>query len=190
MNLGCKYHPGCCIPDDDIDGAEKKRKTWNEKSEYFKSTGVLHIMRECEWKRQLKYHRSIETKLGRILSYDNETTLLKAIVDNTVFGFLQCDVTTPKHLIQEYQDANFLFPMVIQRMELSVEHLSPYMKKRYEQEKKSPDMTVVQTYNGENQFVMTPIVQLWLKRGMKVSNIKLFVQYEPGAALKPFVQKV
>ena len=147
-------------------------------------------MRGCEWKRQLKNHQSVETKLGRILNWDNESSLLKAIAEGKVFGFLLCDVSTSKEQIEEYKSAGFLFPMVIQRMELSKEHLSPYMKKRYETENKSPDMTVVQTYNGRDQFVMTPMVQLWLKRGMKVSNIKLFVQYQPGAALTPFVQKV
>ena len=147
-------------------------------------------MRECVWKKELKSHRSIQTSLARILNVDNETTLLKAIADDTVFGFVQCDVSTPEHLIKEYEDAGFLFPMVINRLEITKDHLSPYMKKRYEQEQKSPDMTVVQTYNGKNQFVMTPIVQLWLQRGMKVSNIRLFVQYQPGAGLRPFVQKV
>ena len=147
-------------------------------------------MRECEWKQQIKNLQPVETKLARILNLDNESSLLEAIAEGKVFGFLLCDVSTDKEQIEEYTSAGFLFPMVIQRMELTKQHLSPYMKKRYETENKSPDMTVVQTYNGRDQFVMTPMVRLWLKRGMKVSNIKLFIQYQPGAALKPFVQKV
>ena len=37
---------------------------------------------------------------------------------------------------------------------------------------------------------MTPLAQFYLSRGMKISNVTRFIQYEGGAALKPFTEKV
>ena len=34
------------------------------------------------------------------------------------------------------------------------------------------------------------MAQFYLSRGMKISNITKFIQYEGGKALKPFAQKV
>ena len=37
---------------------------------------------------------------------------------------------------------------------------------------------------------MTPLAEFYLSLGMKITNITKFVQYEGGAALKPFAEKV
>ena len=186
---GCYHHPGCCIPDNRIKEAAKKKDVWERKSSYFKSIGILHTMRECEWKRMNIIEPS-KTQMGRILCRDDEESLLKAIADDELFGFLVCDVSTPEHLIKEYETAGFLFPPVIQRMDMTEDHLSPYMRQRYIEEQRKPQTTVVQTYNGSGVFVLSSMVQLWMERGMKISNVKTFIQYQPGCALEPFVQKV
>ena len=131
-----------------------------------------------------------KTQIGRILCRDDEQSLLKAIAEDEVFGFLVCDVSTPENLIKEYEAAGFLFPPVIQRMEMTEDHLSPYMRQRYIEEQRQPQSTVVQTYNGSGIFVLSSMVQFWMERGMKITNVKKFIQYQPGCALEPFVQKV
>ena len=37
---------------------------------------------------------------------------------------------------------------------------------------------------------MTEMVKLYLERGIKVTNIQKVMQYQPGRALSPFVEKV
>ena len=39
-----------------------------------------------------------KTQIGRILCRDDEQSLLKAIAEDEVFGFLVCDVSTPENL--------------------------------------------------------------------------------------------
>ena len=149
-------------------------------------------MRECTWTRFKKSQMDlpVDTAMARILHVDNEQTLLEGIAEESLFGFLCCDVTTPVEQIEEYQAAGFLFPPVISRMDLMDEHLSPYMRERYTEENEKPANTVVQTYCGKQVFVMSTMVNRWLKLGMKVSNITKFIQYVPGRAFKPFVTKV
>ena len=59
-----------------------------------------------------------------------------------------------------------------------------------EQERKSGQETLIQTYHGDDLLLMTPIVQFYLENGLEISNITHFVQYIPGRGLAPFVEKV
>ena len=47
---GCKFHPGCCIPDDSIENAPLKMQFWLMKKHWMETNGELHVMRECEWR--------------------------------------------------------------------------------------------------------------------------------------------
>ena len=149
-------------------------------------------MRECTWKRFKKSQLDlpVETALANILIEDDEASLLKGIKDNTLFGFLTCDVETPNEQISEYVKNGFLFPPVIQRAQITEDMPSPYMRQRYIEEQKEPANTVVQSFNGKQVFVLSTMVNRWLKLGMKVTNITKFIQYQPGLALDPFVRKV
>ena len=65
------------------------------------------------------------------------------------------------------------------------------MLERFIEENKKIDRnTVIQTYNGSQLLVFTPIIQFWVSRGMEISNVTKFYQYIPGKALKPFADKV
>ena len=109
----------------------------------------------------------------------------------TVTYFSECDVESPEAMIEDHKRKGFLFPPIIKRMKLDERHMSPFMQQRYIEENKKPTgETVVQTYHGKQIFIMTPLAQFYLSRGMKIKNITKFIQYEGGAALKPFAEKV
>ena len=94
-------------------------------------------------------------------------------------------------MIEDHKRKGFLFPPVIKRMKLDERHMSPFMQERFIEENKKPHgESVVQTYHGKRIFIMTPLAEFYLSRGMKIKNITKFIQYEGGAALKPFAQKV
>ena len=190
--LGCKYHPGCCIKDEDIPNAEHKRSVWESKKAIMEQEGVLHVMRECEWRQRLRRMPSpkADTRLGRILEIDNEQSCLHAIKTGKIFGFVVADFECPAELIEKWTSHGFLFPPLIRRMDLEERHLSPYMRERFTEEQKSPTTTVVQTYHAKQLFCLTELVKFYLELGYKVSNITAVYQYEPGKALLPFVEKV
>ena len=194
---GCHWH-GCldCNPGllDEGDAESQKRyfDTQKKYQKLVKEGCKVYVMKECIWKRQLSSHAHIKTKMPRILLQDNESTLLHAIKTGEVFGFAICSVRTPDHLLKKYQDAGFLFPPVVKRQVLTEDLLSPFMKEQMlEQERvlnKVP--TLIQTYHGEDLLLMTPVLQFYMEQGMKVFDVKEFIQYIPGRALHPFVEKV
>ena len=149
-------------------------------------------MWDCIWRKQRRYlkNKGIKTQIGRILEKDNQDTLLKAIQKEEVFGFIACDVSTPQHLIDEFRKNEFNFPPIITKFELKEEHLSEYMKTRYNQEGKSPSETVIQRYHGQNILLMTSTAKLYMDRGLKITNVSRMVQFEPGRCFSPFVDTV
>ena len=79
---GCKYHPGCCIPNDEIENATLKQNVWNIKKRWMESVGELHIMRECTWHEMLKCTpESVlpKTDISRILLTDTKGEFLPHI---------------------------------------------------------------------------------------------------------------
>ena len=191
--LGCYWHPGCCVPDEKIQNADHKRYIWRMKKQTLETYGELHTIRDCVWRknRKLFAETSPDTQMSRILQDDNEESLIDGILTGKLFGFAVLDVTTPVEQIEKYEKAGFLFPLVIRRQNITEEHVSSYMLERFiEEDKKIERQTVIQTYNGTQILAFTPIIQFWVSRGMKISNVTKFYQYVPGKALKPFADKV
>ena len=176
--LGCYYHPGCCIPDEAIHRPKQKRaddamKQWN-----MRHAGHLITMRECDWQiqKQMMDQKPV-TEIGRILCEDTEATLLKAIQNDEVYGFIVADVETPQAIIDSF--GSFLFPPVIQRMEIKTDMLSEFMKNVCLEEGVNIDTrepSPVQTYHGKQQLLLSTLVKLYLDRGMIVKNVTKFVQ--------------
>ena len=169
-----------------------KRETWDNKKSFMESKGHLTVMRECDWKRQIKHVIKVKTLMPRILLNDSEKSLIEAICNGSVYGFVTCDVVTPIEMIKQRDSDGYLFPPIVRRMTIEDDHLSPYMKEKFlvNNRKLGKTPTVVQTYNANQIFVLTEMVRVWMKMGLKISNITEFIQYIPGKTLLPFVEKV
>ena len=119
------------------------------------------------------------TEIPRIMLKDSEASLLAAIQQEEVFGFVMADVVTPQRIIDNF--GSFLFPPIVRRCDLNESHLSEYMKDVIEEDGKSFNhTTLVQTYNCKQELLMTPLVKMYLDRGMIVKNVTRFVQYQAG----------
>ena len=180
------------MPDDQFEDAEKTREDWEEKKAYLESIGHLVVIWGCHWKRLLAEMTEYpETKLGRVLQQnETEDDVIAAIKADEVFGFVVADVITDDDVIQKWEKDGFLFPPCIQHMQLGMEHLSPFMAQQYQNANKEPKSTVVQSYNAKQVLLMTEMVKLYLEQGIQVKNISKVMQYQPGKALAPFVEKV
>ena len=182
---GCRYHPGCCVSDADIKGAATLRERWNRKKKYCESQGKMIVINECKWE-----PIECDTEMGRI-NYVTETPdkLLEGILSGELFGFAVCDVTSDQDFQTDYLSGH-LFPPIFRKEKLSKEFLSPLMRQRYETKNKRLDTSVIQTFNGRQLLLMTPLIQFYASIGMKISNLTRFIQYVPGKALLPFTEKV
>jgi len=65
------------------------------------------------------------------------------------------------------------------------------MASRYEEENKKLNKDgLLQTYRGENLFVLSELLLCYMDMGYEVRNIKMAVQYLGENALAPFINKV
>ena len=165
----------------------QRQAFFRKKVETFRQYGEVFIMKECTWKRQLMTMEKPQTQMGRILETDTQDSLLEAILNDQVFGFVRCDIETPTEQIEQFGE--FLFPPLFCRMQITPDMLSDYMKKRLiEEEKSKYPKTIVQRYNAKDIYLMTPLVKFYASRGMKVSNVTRFEQYIGGEVFESFVE--
>ena len=65
------------------------------------------------------------------------------------------------------------------------------MASRYDDKNKTLNQDgLVQTYRGENLFILSELLLVYLDMGYEVRNIKMAVQYLGENALAPFINKV
>ena len=188
MILGCYWHGCSCIPrHKQHSNTEQRRAFFRKKIETFKQYGEVILMKECQWKRQLPAMEKPKTQMGRILETDTQETLLNAILNDEVFGFVRCDIETPNDLIESFGE--FLFPPLFCRMQITPDMISDYMRERIiEENREKYPTTIVQRFNAKDIYLMTPLVKFYASRGMKVSNITKFEQYIGGKAFDSFVE--
>ena len=164
-----------CVSDDKIPNARKKYLADRAKFDRLQNFGQLIIMRECTWNKMKCEINFPATALPRILLKDTEASLLEAIQNESIFGFVLCDVETPEEIRSQF--GSFLFPPIIQKMEIDESYLSPYMLNIAEKEgQKVKRTTLVQTYNCKQQLFMSPLIKMYLDRGLIVRNITKFIQ--------------
>ena len=196
---GCHVHPDCpyncntksILSENDI---RKRRITWERKKEYFDQPPrkILITQRSCIWageKHDLDLTSLPSTSMPRVLCNDNVDTLIEAIKNDEVFGFVVCDVSTPEELRASY--GKFFFPPIFRHEDIDESMVSGYMMRRVKEEKrKLGSKTVLQCYNGEQLLVFTPLLKFYIEEGLVVSNVTQFIQYEPANFSKPFMDTV
>ena len=180
---GCFFHGHCKYFD------QEKQNRWMKKAQALRKIGTLIAITECEWDALIL--PKINTQMPRILCDDNQITLLDGILSGELYGFVTCDITTPKTLQDEFEEAGFVFPPIIRKMDLNEEHLSQYMKSRFiMRDQKVQVRTTVQTYNAQQIFLHTELIRFYNRRGLKISNITHFIQYIGGYGLKKFADQI
>lgn len=183
--LGCFFHSCCpeCKPGQ-VD------ENWEQKKSFLESRGQLIFIHECEWKRLSYRHFKKRSKhWGLMFQQHNEEDLLAEIKADNVFGFIVADIHCPQIVEDKIKHLNF--PPVIQRMTITEDLVSPYMKQRANAAgRKIEQNTVVQTFNGTQQLILTKMAKFYMDLGLKIRNVSRFVQYRADRCLGNFCKTI
>jgi len=111
----------------------------------------------------------------------NEHELLQHIESEKVFGFVQCDVRVPEHLKAQFAD----LPPIFKNTDISINDVGETMQQYAQQ---SGDLTIprrslISSYHATQQLFSTNLLQWYIKHGLEVSNITLFVQFRGDRVL-------
>ena len=67
-----------------------------------------------------------------------KVSLLDAIRNDEVYGFIKCDIESPDEMINKHLKNGFLFPPAISKRVIEDDMVSPYMKKLIKNRRKKP----------------------------------------------------
>ena len=186
--MGDAWHRACpnCEP-------QQTNRTWNQKRTDILNAGhQLEVIWECEWDNLLSQARNSETPLIPDILKDKQTEddIRRGVQSGRLFGFLLCDVESPPEVIEQRKH----FPPVLKREKIGFDHLTSFMREQVRREKpglvKFERETLIQCFHAKEHLLMTPLAKYYLDNGIKITNIKKFVQYIPRRCLAPFVEHV
>ena len=184
---GCFYHGHNCS----IGRSYPEKRQFDEQKKYrLMDFGEVVYITECEWDQLLPTVKNTKTRFPRILhKNDNLDTLLDGIQSGELYGFIFADADGPETLIEELAEQNF--PPIFKKIELTEEHLSPYMRARYQnKDRKLKQTSLVQTFRAKNILLHTCLVRFYMSIGLKIFNVKWFTQYLGEKSIAPFMEKV
>lgn len=165
-------------------------------TEYIRDEGYSVIeLWECEWRRLKKTNHAVKefltTKFQRPMDKYKTLTqaqILQAVLDEKLFGVVECDICVPEHLKEKFSEMTPIFKNV----EISREDIGDYMRGFAEENKimPRPRRSLIGSYFGKKVLLATPLLKWYLEHGLQVTRIYQVVEYTPSPCFKPFGEAV
>lgn len=144
---------------------------------------------------------------GRLVKDDAYDGIIDDIMNDKIFGFLECDIETPEHLKEYFSEMTPIFKNVeIDSTDKAVigSHMYEHNEKRMEQyrnEKKSNPNAILPSINtksrkligsyfGVKVLIYTPLLKWYIKHGMAITKSYCFVKASPYRPFKGFMEEV
>jgi hypothetical protein len=180
---------------------KRKEKTQFKKEILERDYPNLEVitMQRCNWDAEKKAYSKITDFLWDKIWLPEPTTslqrghahhnhLFEGIRDGKLFGFVKCDVNVPEHKREEFAD----LPPVFKNIDISRDDIGPTMCEYAEQvgELKKPRRCLISSYFAKQQLFSTNLLQWYIKHGIEVKNISLFIQFRGDCVFEHLPQIV
>ena len=194
---GCCYH-GCCVCHMDQTKLGQARKKHTEtKESYLKKCG--HTLRTM-WGHKFKELQKKDPTLKQFVHdrmppfYRNhrwmtkEPTLLKAVMENTLFGFLEVDIHVPDSLLSYFEG----MPPLFCNTDVNYNDIGPFMQQYVKDEglSEKPRRLLISSMKAEKILLSSPYLRRLLQKGLVVTKIYQVIEYAPKRCFSQFVQDV
>ena len=148
------------------------------------------IMTECRWM-QMRKHLTYKSKLSKFLSREKVTTeqILQAVESGDFFGICKVKISTPDNIIQKYEALNF--PFIFDKKQVTIDMLDSKMRElATNAHREFPYTTTTLCYNSDNRILATPLLQFYLKLGLKVDTLYYAIEYLEDRPFTKFVDEL
>ena len=186
--FGERWHNGCPMCHD----GELDEILARKKFDILRMGYEFDFIWGCQWREKCKNLCNVKSpRFPEILTKSNsENDILNGIRSGILFGYIICDVQSPEAVVKNWKN----FPLIIKRQTINASNVSPKILEQIKREYEKPELfkrnTLIQCFNDENHLLFTPLAKFYLEEGIKISNIRTFVQFYPDTCLKPFIDKV
>ncbi|KAJ8310174.1 hypothetical protein KUTeg_012039 [Tegillarca granosa] len=211
---GCYFHGHSCSLNHNIkdkkwlDTREKKYKKTKEITNYLKASGCHVIEKwECEYRNECQRNPVINhfinsTRPSFYRKHREKVTeheILKAVVEEELFGIIEVAITVPDHWMSTYQHPSMtpyeyfqeMCPLFCNTL-VPFDSIGDHMKVHVEQHglSKHDRRLLVAGLSAEKILLATPLLRWYLLKGLVVSRIYQVVEYQKQRCFTDFVNKV
>ena len=113
---------------------------------------------------------------------------MQNIRNETMFGYVQCDLSVPVELKAKFSN----FPPNFTNIDDTKNDIGEYMKTYAEENDllKQPQRMLISGFKLNNGTLITSLFRFYLDLGLQCTKIHRFVQYTPYEVFNSFVQSV
>ena len=147
-------------------------------------------MWECEWK-EVRNESDVKTFLApssRPRWTMIQHHILAAVVDDTLFGMVECDVRVPDELQYYFSEMQPVF----KNASVTRDDIGPFMRQYADEHDilSKPRVMLVGSFRGVNILLATPLLRWYLAHGLVVDRVYQIIEYEPNPCFRRFGESV
>ncbi|KAG3235600.1 hypothetical protein PI124_g19368 [Phytophthora idaei] len=144
-----------------------------------------------------RYAKRNETKIrgGKLVKKSSATTPMlytSGLLNDKIFGFLECHIRTPDHLKDYFSEMTPIFKNTLidcTNEKVIGDHMFEYNEAR-EKNKAKPARKLIGSYFGEKIMTYTPLLKWYLSHGMEITKTYSFIKASAHKAFAPFMEAV
>ncbi len=204
--MGCFYHAHDCKRNEGKDRNSphpfRDPLTYDEvyqetlkRCETLRGEGyLLDVMWECEWDyltendqlaHAIKTERmSKKSNLGKMTT----DTLLDNIVNENIFAIVECDISVPDHLREDFAD----FPPIFKHAAVDIESIGPKMRD-YCLERdilSRPRKLLISSFHTQKQWFLSPMIKWYIEHGLIVHKIYRLLEFDKESPFLDIVNEI
>ena len=113
-----------------------------------------------------------------------EKQIIAAMMNETFFGLIECDISVPDHLRDHFSEMSPIFKNIDVKMEHISEHMQEFAKSSGHL--KQPQRMLIGSLKGEKILLLTPLAKWYVEHGLEITKIHQIVQYKPVKCFERF----
>ena len=200
---GCLFHGHQCwlTKDRDVNPvngkslAELHEKTAMTTS-YLRDCGYeVEEMYECQWINMKRHKPEVRTFIQQFKTWSDShrgsmTTkqLLQAVMEENIFGLVECDVKVPENLRSKFDE----MPPIFKNVEVSFDDIGEWMQEFATEHQllSKPRRMLIGSLTGHKITLITPLLKWYMAHGLVVEKIYQIVEYVPRTCFQKAGERV
>jgi G:T-mismatch repair DNA endonuclease (very short patch repair protein) len=186
---GCYWHGHDChlnqdkpATDEEGQKMEQRYQRTQEKMQYIQDNGyAVKQMWECDWELLKKedpavkaFVKDMQRPCDGQFNMTEETTILRAVMEDRMFGALEVDLVVPDHLKGKFAE----MPPVFKNTDVSSDDIGDHMK-TYAEERGIMNQNrkcLIGSMFGQKILIIFPLLKWYAQHGLKVTKIHQVVE--------------
>ncbi|ETL80434.1 hypothetical protein L917_19072 [Phytophthora nicotianae] len=108
---------------------------------------------------------------GRLVKKEAYEGIIQDMLDDKIFGVLECDIRTPEHLKDYFSEMTPIFKNILidcENESIIGSHMYQYIESRGKQCAK-PARKLIGSYFGEKILIHVPLLKWYITHGMEIT---------------------